>query len=98
MYLSEGLGHAFCALADGSTVAYLCSTGYNPAAEHGVNPMDPALGIKWPTVGRDGAPLTFELSAKDSAAPGLGQAEIDGLLPDFEAVVTYLRSRVGSSD
>ncbi|GAA3026882.1 dTDP-4-dehydrorhamnose 3,5-epimerase [Gordonia defluvii] len=98
VYLSEGLGHAFCALADGSTVAYLCSTGYNPAAEHGVNPMDPALGIKWPTVGRDGAPLTFELSAKDSAAPGLGQAEIDGLLPDFEAVVTYLRSRVGSSD
>ena len=42
VYLSEGLGHAFCALEDGSTATYLCSTGYNPGAEHGINPLDPA--------------------------------------------------------
>ena len=45
LYLSEGLGHAFCSLADGSTVVYLCSTGYNPGREHGVHPLDPAIGI-----------------------------------------------------
>ena len=31
VYLSEGLGHGFCALTDDATVAYLCSTTYSPA-------------------------------------------------------------------
>ncbi|GAB08542.1 dTDP-6-deoxy-D-xylo-4-hexulose 3,5-epimerase [Gordonia araii NBRC 100433] len=93
VYLSEGLGHAFCALADGSVVAYLCSTGYDPAAEHGVNPLDPALGIEWPTTARDGTPLAYELSEKDTAAPTLEQAAATGLLPDHDAVTAYLRSR-----
>ncbi|GED96593.1 dTDP-4-dehydrorhamnose 3,5-epimerase family protein [Gordonia crocea] len=93
VYLAEGLGHAFCSLADGSTVAYLCSTGYNPGAEHGVNPMDPALGIDWPTTARDGSRLTFELSAKDTAAPTLAQAREQGLLPEYDAVVAYLAQR-----
>ena len=30
VYLSEGLGHAFCALEDGTTAHYLCSAAYNP--------------------------------------------------------------------
>ncbi|MFT3898910.1 MAG: dTDP-4-dehydrorhamnose 3,5-epimerase [Gordonia sp. (in: high G+C Gram-positive bacteria)] len=98
VYLGEGLGHAFCALADGSTVTYLCSTGYNPGAEHGVNPLDPALGITWPTTARDGSPLTFELSAKDTAAPSLADAEQAGLLPDFAAVTSYLRSRAEETE
>ncbi|ROZ98532.1 dTDP-4-dehydrorhamnose 3,5-epimerase family protein [Gordonia sp. OPL2] len=91
VYLSEGLGHAFCALADGSTVTYLCSTGYNPTAEHGINPLDPELGIDWPTTARDGAPLEYELSAKDTAAPGLTEARESGLLPMFDDVTGYLR-------
>lgn len=81
VYLAEGLGHAFCSLADGSTVTYLCSTGYNPGAEHGLNPLDPEIGIDWPTVGRDGTPLEYELSSKDAVAPPLAQALADGLLP-----------------
>ncbi|GAA1482593.1 dTDP-4-dehydrorhamnose 3,5-epimerase [Gordonia sinesedis] len=92
VYLAEGLGHAFCSLADGSTVTYLCSTGYNPAGEHGIDPLDPELGIDWPTTARDGTPLSYELSAKDSAAPGLAQARDDGLLPSYDDVVGYLRS------
>lgn len=91
VYLAEGLGHAFLSLADGSTVTYLCSTGYNPGAEHGINPLDDQLGIEWPTTGRDGAPLTFELSQKDSAAPTLAQAAESGLLPDYTDVAQYLR-------
>ncbi|GAA4669272.1 dTDP-4-dehydrorhamnose 3,5-epimerase family protein [Gordonia humi] len=81
VYLSEGLGHGFCSLQDGSTVTYLCSTGYDPTAEHGVNPLDADLAIDWPRVGRDGGPLEYELSAKDTAAPSLAQARADGLLP-----------------
>ncbi|WHU46227.1 dTDP-4-dehydrorhamnose 3,5-epimerase [Gordonia sp. L191] len=92
VYLSEGLGHAFCALADNSTVTYLCSTGYNPGAEHGINPMDPELGIDWPTLARDGSPLVYELSTKDTAAPGLDAARASGLLPRFDDVEDYVRA------
>ena len=32
VYLSEGLGHAFCALEDGTTAMYLCTATYRPTA------------------------------------------------------------------
>ncbi|PRY12936.1 dTDP-4-dehydrorhamnose 3,5-epimerase family protein [Kineococcus rhizosphaerae] len=94
VYLSEGLGHAFLSLADGSTVVYLCSQGYAPGREHGVHPLDPALGIDWPTTGRDGRPLEFTLSGKDEQAPTLQQALEAGALPraeDVERFVARLR-------
>lgn len=91
VYLAEGLGHAFCSLADGSTVTYLCSTGYNPTGEHGINPLDAELGIDWPTTARDGSALSYELSEKDAAAPSLAQARDSGLLPSYDDVAAYLR-------
>jgi dTDP-4-dehydrorhamnose 3,5-epimerase len=78
VYLSEGLGHAFVALTDGATVVYLCSTVYNPTGEHGLHPLDPQLGIDWPS---EVEPV---LSAKDAAAPSLDQALADGLLPRYD--------------
>ena len=90
IFLSEGLGHAFCSLEDGSVVTYLCSAPYAPGREHGVNPLDPELGIDWPTTGRDGAPLTYELSAKDTDAPRLAAAAAAGLLPTYEQARAYL--------
>ncbi|MET9132137.1 dTDP-4-dehydrorhamnose 3,5-epimerase family protein [Streptomyces antibioticus] len=89
VYLSEGLGHAFMALEDDSTVVYLCSQGYAPGREHGVDPFDPSLGITWP---EDLVPL---LSDKDAAAPSLAEAERQGLLPSFEECAAYRRSLVG---
>jgi len=89
VYLSEGLGHAFLSLEDGSTVVYLCSEPFTPAREHGINPLDPAIGIDWPTVARDGSPLTFDFSAKDEAAPMLADAVEAGLLPSYEAAKAY---------
>jgi dTDP-4-dehydrorhamnose 3,5-epimerase len=79
VYLAEGLGHAFVALEDETVMAYLCSTPYNPGAEHGVSPLDPALGLPWPS---DLAPI---LSEKDAAAPTLASALSAGLLPMWEA-------------
>ncbi|NKX94217.1 dTDP-4-keto-6-deoxy-D-glucose epimerase [Sanguibacter hominis ATCC BAA-789] len=90
IYLSEGLGHAFLSLEDDSTVVYLCSTGYNPGHEHGIHPLDPEVGIDWPTVARDGSPLTYQLSDKDTAAPSLAEARESGLLPTAEAVAAFL--------
>ena len=90
IYLSEGLGHAFLSLEDDSTVVYLCSTGYNPGHEHGIHPLDADVAIEWPTVARDGSPLTYQLSDKDTAAPSLAEAREQGLLPTAEAVAAYL--------
>ena len=93
VYLAEGLGHAFMSLEDGSTVVYLCSSGYAPDREHGVSPLDPALGLDWPTTDRHGDPVSKILSAKDAAAPTLAQARDDGLLPTWEQAAAYLPPR-----
>lgn len=87
VYLSEGLGHGFLALEDNTTVMYLCSTGYNPGAEHGVHPQ--SLGIEWGLA--EG--LTPVLSDKDAAAPSLAEARDLGILPTYAAVQTYLADR-----
>lgn len=79
LYLAEGLGHAFAALTDETVMTYLCSTAYNPAAEHGVNPLDPELALPWDHL--DGEPI---LSEKDRDAPSLRQARESGLLPGFD--------------
>jgi dTDP-4-dehydrorhamnose 3,5-epimerase len=89
VYISEGLGHAFMSLADGSTVNYLCSAPYAPTREHGVNPLDPRLGISWPTTGRDAQPLQPRLSPKDAAAPSLDEVDAAGLLPSYEEVLAF---------
>lgn len=78
VYLAEGIGHGFLALADDSIVSYLCSRSYNPSREHGVSALDPALGLPWP----DG--IEPILSEKDAAAPTLAQAAEAGLLPDYQ--------------
>lgn len=90
VYLGEGLGHAFMSLEDGSTVVYLCSSGYAPEREHGIHPLDRDVAIEWPRTARDGSPLTPTLSEKDAAAPSLGEARSQGLLPDLQEVDAYL--------
>ncbi|MGH3834390.1 MAG: dTDP-4-dehydrorhamnose 3,5-epimerase family protein [Pseudonocardiaceae bacterium] len=77
VYLAEGIGHAFIALVDNTVMSYLCSTGYDPAAEHTVHPLDPALALPWPI------DLTVELSDKDLAAPTLAEAAKTGILPHW---------------
>ncbi|WP_328420069.1 dTDP-4-dehydrorhamnose 3,5-epimerase [Streptomyces sp. NBC_00443] len=90
LFLAEGLGHAFMALTDDATVVYLCSTGYAPEREHGVNPLDPDLAIAWP---EDIPPV---LSPKDAQAPSLAQAREAGLLPSYEdCTAHYDRLRAG---
>jgi len=82
VYLSEGLGHAFVSLADSSSVTYLVSTLYSPGQEFGIDPMDRALDLPWPT------DLELEFSAKDRAAPSLDEAVAQGLLPTMEQCAT----------
>lgn len=84
VYISEGLGHAFLALQDDSTVMYFCSAGYNPGREHTVNPLDPAIGIAWPDADK------LVLSDRDRQAPTLAQAQAAGLLPTWEETQAFV--------
>jgi dTDP-4-dehydrorhamnose 3,5-epimerase len=91
MYLAEGLGHAFLALADGTSVTYLVSSGYDPSREFTVSPLDPELDLPWP------ADVELELSARDRAAPTLAEAREQGLLPTMaESAARYAQLRVGA--
>ena len=92
VFVSEGLGHGFMALEDDTMISYLCTAPYTPAREHGVHPLDPAIGIEWPTVGRDGRDLEPLLSAKDAEAPSLEDAKAQGLLPAYDEVQAFLAS------
>ena len=90
VYVPEGLGHAFIALTDDTVMAYLCSTGYNPGAEHGIDPFDSDLALPWPT---DIEPI---LSDKDAAAPSFAEAQRSALLPQYtDCLAHYQRLRVG---
>ncbi len=89
LYLGEGLGHAFYAEQDGSTVTYLVTAPYAPTREFEIHPLDPALNIAWP---QDIEPL---MSAKDLAAPTLAEAKDQGLLPVYEECLAFYDSLRG---
>jgi dTDP-4-dehydrorhamnose 3,5-epimerase len=74
--ISEGLGHAFLALEDNTTVAYLVSTPFSPTDEFEINPLDDDLGISW---GMDFSYL--KISRKDKIAPTLVERFAEGKLP-----------------
>jgi len=61
--IPNGVGHAFMALEDNTTIVYLCDERYNPSGEFEIHPLDPTIGITWPT---NIEPL---ISSKDLAAP-----------------------------
>lgn len=84
IYIAEGLGHCFVALTDDATVSYLVSSTYAAGREHGVNPLDPEIGLDL-TLSAD----QLLLSPKDVAAPSLAEAAASGLLPDWDAAKAY---------
>jgi dTDP-4-dehydrorhamnose 3,5-epimerase len=83
VYVAEGLGHGFVALEDDTVMTYFCSEPYNPAGEHGITPLDPALDLPWP------AEIEQVLSDKDRTAPTLAEAGERGLLPMYADCVAY---------
>ena len=64
VFISEGLGHAFLSLEDGSVANYLCSTEYNPDADCAIHALSPGLAINFASSGL----IEFTLSPKDSNA------------------------------
>lgn len=88
IYLSEGLGHAFLSLENDTVVNYLVSDIYRPDKEHGINPLDPKIGLSFPLDLQD-----LVISEKDLLADSLETAQQKGLLPNFTTVNSYLASK-----
>ena len=87
IYIAEGLGHAFVALTEGATVSYLVSDTYNSSREHGINPLDPDVGLVFPDEAGE-----LLLSPKDTDAPSLADAAARGLLPEFARAQAFYAS------
>lgn len=87
IYLAEGLGHCFVALTDDATVSYLVSDVYNAPKEHGINPLDPEVGLVFPEEAGE-----LLLSPKDVDAPSLSDAAASGLLPSWDDAQAFYRS------
>ena len=79
--LPVGVGHAFVALEDNTTVCYLVSDVYTPDKEFGIHPLDAELGIDYRL---DSSALL--LSPKDQQAPTFQEARQQGLLPHMNDV------------
>jgi len=88
LYISEGLGHAFVALEDDTTVGYLVSEPYNAPREHGISPLDPEIGLEFPIPADE-----LVLSDKDRDAPSLAEALAAGALPSDADVRAFLQGQ-----
>ena len=73
LWIPPGFAHGFCVLSDSADFFYKCTELYAPDCERSIAWNDPRIGIPWPV--RE--PL---LSAKDRAAPLLGDAPV---LPSY---------------
>lgn len=87
VYIAEGLGHCFVALTDNATVSYLVNSTFSPGREHGINPLDPEVGLVFPPEAGE-----LLLSPKDTDAPSLAEAAAAGLLPSWHAAREYYDS------
>ncbi|MEA2110167.1 MAG: dTDP-4-dehydrorhamnose 3,5-epimerase [Pseudomonadota bacterium] len=71
LWIPEKFGHGFLTLSETAEVLYKTTDFYFPEYDRALAWNDPEIGINWPL--DHGTPI---LSAKDSAAPDLQQAEL----------------------
>jgi dTDP-4-dehydrorhamnose 3,5-epimerase len=65
--ISEGIGHAFLALEDGTVANYLCTTEFDPGSDKTINPLDTWLEIPFEAKAMEFGVRKLTLSAKDRA-------------------------------
>jgi dTDP-4-dehydrorhamnose 3,5-epimerase len=69
LFIPEGVGHAFLALTNRTSVHYLSSREYDPEYEMSVNPLSQSLGIPFAQVMGDFQIEHLIISERDSRAP-----------------------------
>ena len=65
LLISEGIGHAFLALENGTVANYLCTSEFNPAADNTISPLDPILAINFSQIAKEYAIQDLRMSPKD---------------------------------
>ena len=70
LFISEGIGHAFLALEDGTVSNYLCSSEYQPNFDRTINAFDEDLGITFNQTAKEFGFDILTRSEKDSSAQG----------------------------
>lgn len=71
LLIPEGFAHGFQAMVDDCELLYCHTAAYSPAAERGIHPEDPRVGIDWPNA-------VSNLSPRDAGHPPL-DAEFEGI-------------------
>ena len=71
LWVPAGFAHGFLVLSETADFLYKTTDYYAPAHERCIAWNDARLGIAWPALG-----MPPQLSAKDAAGLGLGQAEV----------------------
>jgi dTDP-4-dehydrorhamnose 3,5-epimerase len=66
LLISEGIGHAFLALENGTVATYLCTSEFNPQADQTINPLDSTLGISFSKKAGEFGVWDLKMSRKDS--------------------------------
>ncbi len=66
IWVPDGFLHGFCALTDDVEMLYKVTATYAPAHDTGVHPLDPDIGVAWPSFAEG-----YVMSAKDEGAPRL---------------------------
>lgn len=75
LFLPRGLAHGFAVVSPFATLLYKVDAPYDPTADGGIDPFDPALEISWPVSRAEAI-----LSAKDMGHP---------ILSEFNSPFTY---------
>jgi dTDP-4-dehydrorhamnose 3,5-epimerase len=65
LFISEGIGHAFLALEDGTVANYLCTSEFNPAADRTMSPFDRLLDISFSQIAEEYGIQELIMSPKD---------------------------------
>ncbi|WP_373988935.1 dTDP-4-dehydrorhamnose 3,5-epimerase [Duganella sp. BuS-21] len=73
LWIPAGFAHGFVVTSDAAEFLYKTTDYWAPEHERAILWNDPAVGISWPALAADGAPL---LSGKDQAASLLADAEV----------------------
>lgn len=95
LFIPVGVGHLAIGLTEDSVLSYLCSAAYNPPAEHGINPLDPALNLPlsdWCAEFDLGSLDELIISEKDRTAPNLASLAEENALPRYDECVAFEQS------
>ncbi|MFJ1751242.1 dTDP-4-dehydrorhamnose 3,5-epimerase family protein [Streptomyces sp. NPDC088116] len=92
VYLPDGLGLGYLALADDTCMNYLCTREYVHGTIIDIDALDPELRLPWNLTE---PPIR---SARDAAAPTLGAALAEGVLPTYEECLGSYPTALSSGD